>query len=121
MLVRDDDLAHMYRFAARILDADLTLGIGTQLAFVTGMTNLSQPFQDAMGIKNRSRHKFRRFAAGITKHDALVAGTFILVAAGIDALGNIGRLIMQQNIDIGSSPMEAVLLIANVLDRRRIP
>ena len=54
--------------------------------------------------------------AGVAEHDALVAGALVLVAAAVDALGDVGRLRMQQNLDVGLVPVEAVLLVADVLD-----
>ena len=70
-----------------------------------------------MRIIDRSRHKLRRFAAGITKHNALVARALVLIACRINTLCNINRLRMKQNFNISAFPMEAVLLIANVADR----
>ena len=52
----------------------------------------------------------------MAEHDALVAGALVLVAAAIDALSDVGRLRMQQNLDVGLFPMKAVLLVADVLD-----
>ena len=70
-----------------------------------------------MGIVDRRRHQFRGLAAGIAEHDALVAGALVLVAPGIDARGDIGRLAVQQDVDPGGLPVEARLLVADGLDR----
>ena len=67
-----------------------------------------------MGVMEGCRHQIRRLAAGIAKHNALVARALILIASRIDANGNIGRLRMEQHFNIGILPMEAFLLIANV-------
>ena len=71
-----------------------------------------------MGVIERRRHQFGRLVAGIAEHDALVARAFVLVARGVDALRDIGRLGVQQDFDIGVAPMEPVLLVADILDRR---
>ena len=69
-----------------------------------------------MAVMQGRRHQDRGFAAGIAEHDALVARAFILVAAGIHALGNVRRLGMQQDFDLGLLPMKAFLLVADVFD-----
>ena len=70
-----------------------------------------------MGIVDRRRHQLRRLAAGVAEHDALVAGALVLVAGGVDALGDVGRLRVQSTSIFGVLPVEAVLLVADVLDR----
>ena len=62
-------------------------------------------------------HEFRRFAAGVAEHDALVACPFILIAASVYALRNVRRLRVQQHLDLGVAPMKAVLLVTDILDR----
>ena len=70
-----------------------------------------------VGVVDRRRHQLRRLAAGIAEHDALVAGAFVLVAGGVDALGDVGRLGVQQDLDVAVFPVEAGLLVADVPDR----
>ena len=70
-----------------------------------------------MGVIQRRRHEFRRFAARVTEHDALVARPFVLIAARVYALRNVRRLGVQQHLDLGVAPVKAVLLVADVLDR----
>ncbi len=65
---------------------------------------------------DRRRHQLGRLAAGIAEHDALVARALVLVAGGIDALGDIGRLLVDQAFDLGMLPVEAFLLVADRLD-----
>ena len=75
-----------------------------------------------MAVVQRRRHQDRGLAAGIAEHDALVARAFILVAAGIDALGDVRRLGMQQDFDLGGLPVKTLLLVTDILDggaRRR--
>ncbi len=73
-----------------------------------------------MGVVDRRRHEGGRLVAGVAEHDALVARAFFLVVAGlvgVDALGDVGRLRMQQDVDLRRVPVEAVLLIADVAHR----
>ena len=70
-----------------------------------------------MGIMERRRHQIGRLIGRVAKHDALVAGAFILVPGRIDALGDIGGLRVQQNFDLCRLPMETGLFVANVPDR----
>ena len=95
----------------------MALGIGAENTSLFATAGIGQNLQDAVRIMERSWHEFRRFTAGIAKHDALVTRAFVLVAGGIDTLGNIGRLGMEQNLDIRIFPMEAGLFIADILDR----
>jgi len=69
-----------------------------------------------VGVIDRRRHERRGFLARIAEHDALVAGTFVAIASGIDALGDVGGLRMQVHFDIGLLPMKARLLVTDVFD-----
>ena len=71
-----------------------------------------------MGVIDRRRHQVRGLAAGIAEHDALVARAFValLVRGVVDALGDVGGLGVQQHVDLGGLPVEAVLLVADRLD-----
>ena len=118
--MRHHDLAHADRLAVFILHGDLALGVRAQHLFLAGVAGLRDQSQDLVGVEDRRRHQVRRFVAGIAEHDALVAGAFFLVGARlqrVDALRDVGRLRMQQNLDIGGLPVKAVLLVADVLDR----
>ena len=53
------------------------------------MAGIGERAQNGMGVMNGRRHQYIGFAAGIAEHDALVAGTLVLVAATIDAHGDI--------------------------------
>ena len=73
---------------------------------------------------NRRRHErvlFVDFAlgAGEAEHHALVAGAFFFAALlflGIHPHGDVGRLAVQQHLDVGAVIREAVLVVADVLD-----
>src|SRR5262249_55529086 len=53
-------------------------------------------------------------AAGVTEHDALVAGALVLIGAGIHALSDVGRLLVHVELKLGVLPMEALLLVADL-------
>ena len=65
---------------------------------------------------NRGGHQGIGFSAGETEHEALIAGTLVLIAACIDAHRNVGGLRVQVVIDLHMLPVEAFLFIADVLD-----
>src|SRR5690606_23683205 len=48
--------------------------------------------------------------------DPLVARTFVLLARGVHALGDVGRLCVQVTVDLQVGPVESLLLVADVLD-----
>ncbi len=117
MLGRHHDLGGLDRLAVLIADRHLALGVGPQRLGFPGAPRLRHHLENPVGIEDRRRHQFRGLAAGIAEHDALVAGAFILVAGGIDALGDVARLGMQMHFDRRLFPVEAGLLVADVLHR----
>ena len=120
VLVRDHDLAHADRLAVLVLHGDLALGVRAQHLLLAGVAGFGDQPQDLVGIEDRRRHQVRRFVGGVAEHDALVARAFFLVGARlqrIDALRDVGGLRMQQDFDVGGLPVEAFLLVADILDR----
>src|SRR6266851_8972505 len=117
VLRRDDDRGGADRLAVDILQADLALGVGTEQRRLAGMTVIRQRLEDGVGVVDRRRHQLRRLGAGIAEHDALVAGALVLVAGGIDALCDVGRLLVNVAGDLRHVPVEAFLLVADFLDR----
>ena len=63
---------------------------------------------------DRRRHQLRRLVHRIAEHDALVARTLVLVAGRIDALRNVGRLLVQVVVDAQVLPVKPVLIIPDV-------
>ena len=115
--MRDDDLGRLDRLAVVISHGHLALGVGSQRRFGARVARLRDRVQDLVSVIERRRQELRRFAAGITEHDSLVACAFILVTGGVDPLGDVGRLGVQQDLDLGVAPVEALLLVADILDR----
>ena len=123
MLCGQDDLRHFLGLPAFITHGHLTLGVGAELAGIAlaRMARGCQKFQNLVPVIDRGRHEFRGLAAGVTEHDALIAGTFGHRLAGVrclvHALRNITRLGVQQDVDASRLPVEAILLVANGADR----
>src|SRR3546814_6547146 len=67
------------------------------------------------GIKRR-RQQAGRLVAGKAEHDALVARAFVLVAAFVHALRDMGRLAVEIILERKTFPVKALLLIADALD-----
>ena len=116
MLRRNHDLGGFHRHAVFVAHGHLAFRIRPKLWLAAGFARVRHQAENFVRIENRRRHQFRRLAAGIAEHDALIARAFILVAARIHALGNVRRLRVQQNFDVGSFPVETILLIADVAD-----
>ena len=119
MLVRDHDLAHADRLAVLVLHGDLALGVRSQHLLAAGVARFRNQSQDLVGVEDRRRHQVRRLVGGVAEHDALVARALFLVGRllGVDALRDIGRLRMQQDLDVAVLPVKTFLLVADVLDR----
>ena len=110
------------RLAVLVAHRDLALGVGAELRRRTllGVARRREVAQDLVRVVDRRRHELGRLAAGVAEHDALVARALFLVGAGlqrVDALRDVGRLRMQQHLDVGLLPVEARLLVADVADR----
>ena len=122
MLCRHHDFGTADRLAVDILHGHLTLGVGLQVEQLLGPSLLRQHLQDLVGEVDWSRHERAllvdfALGAGEAEHHALVARTLLLLALfflGIDAHGDVGRLAMQQHLDIGAVIREAVLIVADV-------
>ena len=68
--------------------------------------------QDLVAVIERRRHQLGRLVAGEAEHDALVAGALVLVARGVDALGDVRGLPVQMIFEIersasGSRPVRS--------------
>src|SRR4029450_7228778 len=107
-----DDLRHAGGLAVAVLNGDLALGVRAKQDRLApgGAARLPQRREAAVGVIDGRRHELRRLVAGIAEHDPLFAGADILVARGVDALGDVPRLAVQEDLDIGLLPMEASLL-----------
>ena len=113
----EHDLPGFHRHSVLVVHRDLAFRIGPELGFLARFARSGEQLQNFMAVIERCRHQDRRFAAGITEHDALVARAFVLVARRIDALRDVGRLRVQEHFHFRGVPMKTVLLIADVAHR----
>jgi hypothetical protein len=130
-----DDLAHLvlvdplavlgghhhrrrpHRLAVHVLERDLALGVGADVGGGSGVPGFGQRPQDAVGVIDGSRHEDVRLAAGEAEHDALVARALVLVAAGVHAAGDVGRLRVDVHVDLGVLPVKPLLLVSDLPHR----
>ena len=117
MLGGDDDGGDAGRHAVLVAHGHLRLRVGTEFLLASAAARLRHQPENLVSVKDRRRHQLRRFLAGVAEHDALVAGALVLVAGAVDALRDVGRLLVQEHFDDGVLPVEAVLLVADVADR----
>ncbi len=116
VLVRHQDLEDAAGQAVFIQHRHLRLGVRFQ-AMLTTVARFGQAMQDVVRPLQRRRSQFGGFAGGVTEHDALVAGAFVLVAARVDTHGDVRRLGVQVAGIVRRLPVEALLRIADILDR----
>ncbi len=81
------------------------------------MAGFGELAQHRMGEMDRRRHQGLGLGAGVAEHHTLVAGALVLVAAGVDTHGDVGRLLVDMNGNFRVLPVETILLIADLLDR----
>ena len=89
MLSRNHDRGRADRFALGVTQRHLTFGIRQQFRCNAGMAGFGHGLQNTVGKMDRGRHQAFGFGAGVTEHDALITGAFVLVAGCIDAHGDV--------------------------------
>ena len=117
VLGRHDDGPDPLRDAALVLDRDLGLAVGPEVRQLAGLADLGQPARHPVGERDRQRHQLGRLAAGEPEHHPLVAGAELerrrgVVAdleRGIDALGDVGRLLLDRDERAAGQVVEAVV------------
>ncbi len=120
MLGGQNDGVYRRRLAVDIAHGHLAFRVGPSLPASPSPCGGLPTEAAGCGGSNRSAPASGpAFRAGVTEHDALVARAFLalLVRGVVDALRDVGRLRMQENVDLGGLPVEAVLFIADVADR----
>ncbi len=107
------------RLAVDVVEGDLGLGVGPQVRDGAGPANLGMALGHAMSQMDRQRHQDVGLVAGVAEHHALVACALLVVgvAAGrtaanlfglVDALGDIGRLLVDGHHHATGLAVEAV-------------
>ncbi|GJD75898.1 hypothetical protein CFIICLFH_4144 [Methylobacterium goesingense] len=116
----EHDLGDAHRAAVLVAHRDLALGIGAELGGVAllALARVGEVLEDLVGVVDRRRHQLGRLVGRVAEHDALVARALVLVAGRVDALGDVGGLGVQVDRDVVVLPVEARLLVADVLHHR---
>jgi len=124
MLDGDDHRVHSFRDAGTafelVLAGDLSLGIGSGPPKGAVAAELAETFVELVGEHHCQRHALFRLVGGVTEHEALVAGAYVVVrAVEVDAAGYLGRLLVQHQLNAARLVVEALagVVVANVLDR----
>ena len=90
----DDDGVNARRPLVHVFDRDLALAVGPEPGELSLESHLGQAFDDAMGQMDGQRHQLVGFVAGVSEHQALIAGALFLgiILGMIDAAGDVGGL-----------------------------
>ena len=84
VLARQHHGVYAVRLAVHITHRDLAFGVRAQERQAAVLAQLGLAFDQAVCVINRGRHQFGRLVAGITEHQALVAGAGVqMVVAGV--------------------------------------
>ena len=124
VLRRDHDLGAADRLAVDVLHRHLALGVGLQVEQLAGAPLVRQHLQNAVGEEDRRRHEGvllvdLALGAGEAEHHALIAGAFLLAVAlllGVDTHRDVGRLAVQEHLDVGAVKGKAFLVVADIFD-----
>jgi hypothetical protein len=122
VLGRDHDLGASDGLAVDVLHCHLALGVRLQVEQLLRAALLGQHLEDLVREVDRGGHERAllvdlALGASEAEHHALVAGSLLLLALlllGIDAHGDVGRLSVQQHLDVGAVIGEAVLVVSDV-------
>ena len=102
VLVGDNNGGHADGLAVLVLHGNLTLGVRAEegIFFRLFVTQPRQFRHDFVRIKDRGRHQFFRFIAGVTEHHTLVTGALCVIFRFRHTLGNIGGLSVDADKDL---------------------
>ena len=114
MLRRYHDRGRRNRLVLLVSERHLAFRIRAEQRLLAAVPRLRQRAQNVVRELDGRRHQLRGLVAGIAEHDSLVARALVLVGAGIDPASDVGGLGVQMNLHIGTVPVEAVLLVADV-------
>ena len=120
VLGRDHDGVDVVRFAVNITNGDLRLRIGARPRQTAVAAKLGVTLHQTVRVINRHRHQLRRFIAGKTEHQALVAGALVEVEAlaFVHALRDVGRLFVVTHHDAAALVVKADfgVVVADLFD-----
>ncbi len=102
-----------------ILDSDLGLGVRSEPRQRAVVASVGHGLVELVGQEKGEGEELRSLISGIAEHDALVTSTELLEGLFVvQALGNVGRLLLNGNENVACLVVEALLrgVVANVLD-----
>src|SRR5262249_43903299 len=70
----DDAVGDFNRLIVFVTDGNLALGVGAKPLHLAALADLGEGAAELMGIHDRRGHELGSFVAGVTEHEALVAG-----------------------------------------------
>jgi len=113
MLGGDDDGVDALGVVAVVFHGDLAFGIGAEGGDGTCFADFGLFFDEFVGEVDGEGHETVGFFAGETKHEALVARSLFGVQtfAGVDALGDVGRLLVEGDHDGATVVVEALVAV----------
>ena len=104
--------------ASLVAHRDLRLAVGPQVRQrAVRLRTAASRAREAVGEHDRQRHPLRRLVAGVAEHHALVARALasrsaprrLRLVAGVHALRDVGRLLVERDHDAAGVGVEAVL------------
>ena len=113
----DHHVGNGHRAVVLVHHGDLRLGIGAQpRGELSGLANLGELAAQMVGEHDRRGHELRRLVARVAEHQALVTGTLLrlllaLGRLGVDALGDVGRLLGDVHVHHHLVGVEHVVVI----------
>ena len=110
------------RAAVLVGHRDLGLAVGAQVGQGADPAHLGQALRQPVGQPDGERHQVGRLVAGVAEHHPLVAGTLgvqLVLAAGarpdlerlVDALADVGRLLVERDDDAAGVAVDAVRVV----------
>src|SRR6058998_747815 len=128
----DDDRLDALRPAKLVLHRDLRLAVGAQERQLAVFAYLGQLLGQPVRERDREGHELGRLAAGEADHHPLVAGALQLEGIGlagacallqgvVDARRDVGRLLLQVDLDQRMIGVEADRLVAVPDSANRVP
>ena len=112
-----------------VLDGDLGLAVGTQVAERAVLADLGEALREPLRDRDRERHQLRGVVAGVAEHQALVTGAALVelvlggadprLVAGVDTGGDVGGLGADGDLDAAGVTVEALVggVVADLEDR----
>jgi len=120
----DDDRVHALGDAGAILEGvlagDLSLGVGSEPLAGSVTSEVGHSLVELVGEHDGKRHGFLSLVSGVTEHQTLISGTgLILITANVDALGDVGGLLLEGDEDVAGLVVESLgrVIVTDVFDR----